>query len=207
MSDAKKTYHHGDLAVALLKAAEVELSETGIEKFSLRAVAKRAGVSHGAPAHHFGDARGLLTALAADGYKRLLAVQTAREVAAGSDPRDVLIASGLGYLDFAQANPELFRLMFNSSIPNREDARFFDIALAVFDHLVDRIQSVTQKNPYEDKDSMLDLMTSWSVVHGLAELLVSGRAERPLNLASLTDVEKAAALVSILDRANRSILV
>lgn len=207
MSDAKKTYHHGDLAVALLKAAEVELSETGIEKFSLRAVAKRAGVSHGAPAHHFGDARGLLTALAADGYKRLLAVQTAREVAAGSDPRDVLIASGLGYLDFAQANPELFRLMFNSSIPNREDARFFDIALAVFDHLVDRIQSVTQKNPYEDKDSMLDLMTSWSVVHGLAELLVSGRAERPLNLASLTDVEKEAALVSILDRANRSILV
>ena len=207
MSDAKKTYHHGDLAVALLKAAEVELSETGIEKFSLRAVAKRAGVSHGAPAHHFGDARGLLTALAADGYKRLLAVQTAREVAAGSDPRDVLIASGLGYLDFAQANPELFRLMFNSSIPNREDARFFDIALAVFDHLVDRIQSVTQKNPYEDKDSMLDLMTSWSVVHGLAELLVSGRAERPLNLASLTYVEKEAALVSILDRANRSILV
>ncbi|MFC6198181.1 TetR/AcrR family transcriptional regulator [Ponticaulis profundi] len=207
MSDAKKTYHHGDLAVALLKAAEVELSETGIEKFSLRAVAKRAGVSHGAPAHHFGDARGLLTALAADGYKRLLSVQTAREVAAGSDPRDVLIASGLGYLDFAQANPELFRLMFNSSIPNREDARFFDIALAVFDHLVDRIQSVTQKNPYEDKDSMLDLMTSWSVVHGLAELLVSGRAERPLNLASLTDVEKEAALVSILDRANRSILV
>lgn len=207
MSDAKKTYHHGDLAVALLKAAEVELSETGIEKFSLRAVAKRAGVSHGAPAHHFGDARGLLTALAADGYKRLLAVQTAREVAAGSDPRDVLIASGLGYLDFAQANPELFRLMFNSSIPNREDVRFFDIALAVFDHLVDRIQSVTQKNPYEDKDSMLDLMTSWSVVHGLAELLVSGRAERPLNLASLTDVEKEAALVSILDRANRSILV
>ena len=134
-------------------------------------------------------------------------MQTAREVAAGSDPRDVLIASGLGYLDFAQANPELFRLMFNSSIPNREDVRFFDIALAVFDHLVDRIQSVTQKNPYEDKDSMLDLMTSWSVVHGLAELLVSGRAERPLNLASLTDVEKEAALVSILDRANRSILV
>ena len=63
MDDRK--YHHGDLRAALLAAAEAELAERGVEAFSLRQVAKRAGVSHAAPAHHFGDAQGLLTALAA----------------------------------------------------------------------------------------------------------------------------------------------
>ena len=58
----EKPYHHGDLRAALLAAAEVELSEKGVEGFSLRSVAKRAGVSHAAPAHHFGDSQGLLTA-------------------------------------------------------------------------------------------------------------------------------------------------
>ena len=60
-------YHHGDLRAALLRAAEAELNEAGIEAFSLRRVAKRAGVSHAAPAHHFRDVRGLLTALSAEG--------------------------------------------------------------------------------------------------------------------------------------------
>lgn len=59
-----RPYHHGDLRAALLHAAEEELAERGMEAFSLRSVAKRAGVSHAAPAHHFGDAQGLLTALA-----------------------------------------------------------------------------------------------------------------------------------------------
>ena len=64
-----------------LAAAEAELAETGIERFSLRSVAKRAGVSHAAPAHHFGDTGGLLTALAAEGFTRFLATQRAREAA------------------------------------------------------------------------------------------------------------------------------
>ena len=74
-SDAphKLPYHHGDLAAALLAAAEAELAEKGVEAFSLRSVAKRAGVSHAAPAHHFGDATGVLTALATEGFRRFLA--------------------------------------------------------------------------------------------------------------------------------------
>mgnify|MGYP003726374833 CR=1 FL=1 len=85
---SRKTYHHGDLASELLRAAERELSENGIESFSLRAVAKRAGVSHGAPAHHFRDARGLLTALAADAV--VLAAFTAAKLK--SDPAVVSYA-------------------------------------------------------------------------------------------------------------------
>lgn len=199
---SKTAYHHGDLASALLEAAEAELSSRGIEGFSLRAVAKRVGVSHGAPAHHFGDARGLLTALAARGYERLFARQRAHEDAASSQPRERLVASGLAYVEFAMDHPELFRLMFNSSIPDRSDARFFDVALSVFDRLVRNTESFTGSNPYEDRESMLDLMASWSLVHGLAELIISGRAERPLNLSDLEPEERRRTLSSILARVN-----
>jgi len=78
----KKSYHHNDLAAELLRAAEVELLEKGVERFSLRAVAKRAGVSHGAPAHHFKDVTGLLSAIAAVGYERLVATQVERQALA-----------------------------------------------------------------------------------------------------------------------------
>src|SRR5262245_45102253 len=85
-------YHHGNLRAALLEAAEAELEAEGIEGFSLRGVAKRAGVSHAAPAHHFGDASGLLTGLAAEGYRRFVAAQKN----ASSDGMSQLVAAGLG---------------------------------------------------------------------------------------------------------------
>ncbi len=201
----KKSYHHGDLAAALLNAAEAELTENGIERFSLRAVAKRAGVSHGAPAHHFSDVKGLLTALAAKGYERLLDQQSKREAEKDGDARAKLVASGLGYLEFAMANPQLFHLMFNSSIPDRDDERFFNVALSVFDRLVDNTQAVNGKSPYSDEASMVDLMASWSLVHGLAELIVSGRAERPLNLSQLSQEDREAVLSAILGRVNQSV--
>ncbi len=201
----KKSYHHGDLAAALLIAAEAELTENGIERFSLRAVAKRAGVSHGAPAHHFSDVKGLLTALAAKGYERLLDQQSKREAEKDGDARAKLVASGLGYLEFAMANPQLFHLMFNSSIPDRDDERFFNVALSVFDRLVDNTQAVNGKSPYSDEASMVDLMASWSLVHGLAELIVSGRAERPLQLSQLSQEDREVVLSAILGRVNQSV--
>src|SRR5215510_13729417 len=89
-------YHHGNLRAALLEAAEVELEAQGIEGFSLRGVAKRAGVSHAAPAHHFGDTNGLLTGLAADGYRRFVAAQEARQKNSPTDGMSQLVAAGLG---------------------------------------------------------------------------------------------------------------
>ena len=96
MSDDPKPYHHGDLRAVLLHAAEAELAERGIEAFSLRSVAKRAGVSHAAPAHHFGDTGGLLTALAAQGYQQFLAAQAAREAVAEANPQAQLLHWTLG---------------------------------------------------------------------------------------------------------------
>jgi AcrR family transcriptional regulator len=79
-------YHHGDLRAALLRAAEDELTERGAEGFSLRGVARRVGVSHAAPAHHFADTGALLAALAAEGFRRFLATQRAHQARAAPQP-------------------------------------------------------------------------------------------------------------------------
>ncbi len=113
----ERPYHHGNLFSVLLDSAEQELIERGIEGFSLRGVAKRANVSHAAPAHHFGDANGLLTALAARGFERFIQRQRDFRQRAPSDPRAQLEASGVGYVVFALENPAIFRLMFSSDRP------------------------------------------------------------------------------------------
>jgi AcrR family transcriptional regulator len=200
----EKSAHIEGLAAVLIDVAEAELSENGIEKLSLRAVAKRAGVSHGAPAHHFGDAKGLLTALATKGYDRLLGYQSRRMAAADTDSLSQIVASGLGYIDFATDHPELFQLMFNSAVPDRTNPAFSDISLAVFERLVDNTTAHNGVNPFACSDSMKGLMASWAVVHGLAELIISGRAERTLGLSKLSKVDRDDVLSSILLRVNQS---
>ena len=169
-------YHHGDLRRALLVAAEEELIEKGVERFSLRSVAKRAGVSHAAPAHHFGDVSGLLLALAAEGAERFLATQKARQARAAKDPDTQLLESGMGYIDFALAHPALFRLMFGQKKPDApageaEDPRF----AASFLHLVDNVSAVIDADAMEDPAGRRKIVASWAMVHGLADLMISGR--------------------------------
>lgn len=180
--DRRPSYHHGDLRQALLRAAEEELAEKGVEGFTLRGCAKRAGVSHAAPTHHFQDANGLLTALAAEGFQRFLAAQTARQADAASDPRAQLVASGLGYVDFALAHPGLFRLMFASK---RADFGAPDLEAAAndsFDYLVQGVAAIRGSDPYSDHAAMADVMATWAMTHGLADLLLSERLKPLLAL-------------------------
>src|SRR5262245_22981090 len=135
-------YHHGNLRAALLEAAEAELEARGIEGFSLRGVAKRAGVSHAAPAHHFRDANGLLTGLAAEGYRRFIAAQEARQKNAPTEHMSQLVAAGMGYIDFALAHPALFRLMFSSDRPDHEAPELSAAGAEAFGRLVRAIQRV-----------------------------------------------------------------
>jgi AcrR family transcriptional regulator len=195
-----KTYHHGNLASELLKAAEQELALNGIEAFSLRAVAKRAGVSHGAPAHHFGNATGLLTALAANGYERLVEAQEKRQLAATPDKTAQFVALGLGYLDFAEANPELFRLMFSSEKPERTNEAFNAAAQAAFGKLVDGVSEMLGADPYGDPVAMKQVVASWAIVHGLADLLISGRLDAPMASADISKTLRDAVLSEIMLR-------
>ena len=175
-------YHHGNLRQALLQAGEHELAERGIEGFSLRGVAKRAGVSHAAPAHHFADANALLSALAAIGFERFLATQLARQKQAPADPVAQLAAAGLGYVDFATANPALFRLMFASDRPDFADPKVKLAADAALQHLVNGVSQLPSAAPRTHEQTMLHAMTVWAMVHGLADLLNGKRAPMLLSL-------------------------
>lgn len=157
----EKPYHHGDLRAALLAAAEVELTEKGVEGFSLRSVAKRAGVSHAAPSHHFGDTNGLLTALAAEGFTRFQDTLDAREVGA-TDARDRAVRAGLGYLEFALARPALFRLVFSSARPDFTSPDLIAAANRAYDHLVGLVTDLG--------GGEADVVALWATSHGIADL-------------------------------------
>lgn len=181
MTTEKHSYHHGDLRAALLKAGESVLAETGIEGFSLRRVAREVGVSHSAPAHHFGDTQGLLAALATEGFTRFLAAMQARQTAAApDDARALLTASGLGYMDFALGSPALFKLMFGSERLDFCDPALDHAATAAFDHLAQDIARLRGVSPYQDQGAMADVMAAWSMVHGFAALILAGRL-KPLH--------------------------
>lgn len=194
MTEAEKPYHHGDLRAALLDAAEAELGARGVEAFSLRQVARRAGVSSAAPAHHFGDVGGVLTALATEGFRRFLAAQTLRQQGAGEDARAQLIALGLGYVDFALANPALFRLMFGSNRAAYHDPALYAVSEEAFRRLAEGVQAV------RPEAGMVDVAAVWSATHGLADLLAAGRLQM---LGGMARAERDRAVAEIVGRSLR----
>ncbi len=111
-SSEPRPYHHGDLKTALLAQAEAILERDGIHALTLRGAARAAGVSHAAPANHFGDLTGLLSELAAVGFNRFSAALRAAVAAAGDEPSARAKAMGTAYVTFARAHPGLFLLMF-----------------------------------------------------------------------------------------------
>jgi len=194
---ARPRYHHGDLRAALLAAAEAELAEVGLERFSLRSVAKRAGVSHAAPAHHFGDVEGLLTALCAEGFRRFLAAQNAREDDAPRDPASQIVAAGLGYIDFAMEAPALFRLMFASQRPDFRSDDLTAWAGAAYGHLTAQVAAVGGE-VRADKVPTRDVAGIWATAHGLADLMLS----RPMApLRAMPRPERDAFFAAIIRRA------
>jgi len=113
---ADRPYHHGQLRQAILAAAVDALAESGPARLSLRELARRAGVSHAAPAHHFGDKAGLLTAVAAEGYTLLAEALTAAQQHAG-DFLDV----GVAYVRFAVEHRAHFEVMFRPELYHPDD--------------------------------------------------------------------------------------
>src|SRR6202020_2837575 len=107
----RPTYHHGDLRAAILTEAARLVAQRGADGVSLRSLARRAGVSHAAPAHHFTDKRGLFTALAAEGFRMLH--QRTRPTLRRPD---ALVAAGQRYVAFALDHPAHFGVMFDTSL-------------------------------------------------------------------------------------------
>ncbi|WP_433298115.1 TetR/AcrR family transcriptional regulator [Actinoplanes sp. CA-030573] len=112
----KATYHHGDLRRALLRAAEEAITETGVATLSMRDLSRRAGVSHAAPTHHFGDKAGLLTALATEGFEQLAKALATSRLASNS-----FVELGVTYIRFAVTKRPLFEVMFRTDLYHAAD--------------------------------------------------------------------------------------
>jgi AcrR family transcriptional regulator len=163
----KRSYHHGDLRRALLAAAAEAIAESGPAALSLRDLARRAGVSHAAPAHHFGDKAGLLTALAVEGFNRLADALDARR-----EHADRLLESGVAYVRFATENRAHFEVMFQPSLYDRDDPE----AVAAADRAAAALSAAvsTLDEPPAGEDARESELAAWSIVHGFATLWLAG---------------------------------
>jgi AcrR family transcriptional regulator len=161
-------YHHGDLPNALRAAAVDVIDERGLGAFSLREVARRAGVSHTAPAHHFGDMRGLLTSVAAEGFDALYA---ALEEAGTSvdDPVERLVALGEAYVTLARSNHAHCEVMFRVDVVDPEEPRLQSAGMRAYGVLESTVRSLIET---EQLDVDLDDATwlCWSAMQGLVTL-------------------------------------
>jgi AcrR family transcriptional regulator len=193
-------YHHGDLPAALLAAVESAVSERGVSGVSLRDVARRAGVSHGAPAHHFGSKAGLLTAFAAVGYQ-LLAESVLSEVSAFAaaavpdavDPAAELAAIGRGYVRFAVGHPAHFEVMFRLDALDPQDREFSAASEAAYGLLVATVERCRAAGRLHGRSPEVVAVSAWSLAHGLSALWISGRLSERL---TEQDPQRLAAAVS-----------
>ncbi|WP_433657412.1 TetR/AcrR family transcriptional regulator [Nocardia sp. CA-128927] len=177
---AKSGYHHGDLRATILAAAADQIANDGVDAISLRELARRAGVSHAAPAHHFGDRAGVLTALAIEGFELL----TAELTQAGSDFREVAVA----YIRFAREHPGHFDVMFRHSLLRTEDPRLDEARMGSANALRSGVSAIHPGNTEQQQAAQL---AAWSLVHGFAALWREGALANS-SLAGDTDPEALA---------------
>lgn len=165
---ASDTYHHGDLPNSLRSAAADVLTERGVAGFSLREVARRAGVSHAAPAHHFGDAAGLLTAVAVEAFQHLTA-ETEAAIESVDDPVDALARLGRAYVGISVARPGHCSVVFRKDVVDGDDPEYRAWGDRAFGVLVGAIQRLADERAPE-LDVLLAAQLCWSSMQGLVAL-------------------------------------
>ncbi len=193
---ANNTYHHGDLKEALIAAAHKILREKGADSLSLRAVAAEVGVSHMAPYSHFKSKKSLFQDVAASGFDAL-ATKMTQDSQALTKATDLVLSYGVTYIEFALAQPQLYRLMLGQvenlgrrgSNKTEESDKAAQANVDVspelqrsskrpFD-LLERAFAQTSRNDLKVKAQALG---AWSMVHGMAALLIEGHFEIPKDM-------------------------
>ena len=171
-------YHHGSLRRALLDAALVEIRDRGAAELSLRELARTVGVSHAAPRHHFEDKRGLLTAVAAEGFALLGA-----ELGETWDATRSFLEVGVSYVRFAVDHPAHFSVMFRPDLLRNEDPALVEAMAGTSALLYGPVESVA--TPGSGADRRTPAIAAWALVHGLATLWLAGNL--PADLAADPD--------------------
>jgi AcrR family transcriptional regulator len=187
-------HFEGDLRRALIDAAAATLDDVGVDGVSLREVARRSGVSHAAPAHHFGDKAGLLTAVAVEGFE-LFVAHLARVLAAVTDePVDRLLALGRAYAEFAESHPGHFEVMFRPSPRASTTRPTLAASNAAFESSADRSSTISSSAGGPTPTRGL-AVAAWALAHGISVLRTQGSLAKHYPDASLDGV---AAIVATL---------
>jgi AcrR family transcriptional regulator len=178
---AERAYHHGDLRRQLIAAAERIIMERGVDGFTLREATRRVGVSHAAPAHHFRDAKGLLTEVALLGYRDFGRILAAADKRGGGDPARRLRAQGAAYVRFALTYPARFQLMFRVDKHDHSNAEFVRVANQSYRVLEDAIRAAlgTPQDQSLGGDGQGLLVAVWAMVHGFSHLALGGELGKP----------------------------
>jgi AcrR family transcriptional regulator len=176
----RAAYHHGDLRQQLLSVTEQIILERGVDGFTLREAARRAGVSPAAPAHHFKDAKGLLTEVAILGFRDFGdALEAADQTS--SDPAQRLHAQGEAYVHFALEQPARFRLMFHGDKLDTANPEFMEVSRRAYS-VLDRAIHAATGTPLERvlaPEGYGLLLAVWSIVHGFSHLVLEWALRGP----------------------------
>ena len=201
----KKAYHHGDLRNSILAATEPLLAHKGITGWSMREVAKAAGVSHTAPYRHFRDKTALLEAIASEGFRRLQRACEEAERRYPTDPAKQLVDTGMAYLFFAAEKPMIVHLMFGGVIALDTCGEELTQAVdASFKSLVRIVDNGRHKGVYRKADSFDLTLAAWSMVYGLSLMITAGwlprRAQTRGQIKKLGEAIAETLLVGMLKR-------
>lgn len=161
---SKDSYHHGDLKAVILGQAAALVAERGADAVSLRELARTAGVSHGAPAHHFTDRRGLFTALAIEGFAMLAKALT--------DARPRFIDAARAYVGFALAHPGHYAVMWDKTLYDGSHDALVAAEAAAGAELRRGVATLSDATAQADPDGAA--LAAWSLVHGFSLLWLNG---------------------------------
>ena len=180
-----KPYHHGDLREQLLNTGEQALGEMAVEQVSLREIARRAGVSHAAPKHHFPSLGHLLAEIAARGFQRFVAaLGEAANASAVQSAEARMLAMGRAYLRFAEENPAAYQLMFGQRELMVMTPSLIEASYAAWSQLVDGVTAIV--GPTRAQAAALHV---WSSVHGLSMLKQAGHLPPDLPLHNVDELK------------------
>jgi AcrR family transcriptional regulator len=181
----RPNYHHGSLRAVILTAAAHLVAERGAERMSLRELARSAGVSHAAPAHHFTDRRGLFTALATQGFRLL----TEALIKAGGHFADAAVA----YVRFAIEHPGHYQVMFNKSLLDVSDTELAAAEAAAGAELSRGVTTLRDPNALADPAGAQ--MAAWSLVHGFSTLWLNGAVNAEVRQADPMEIAMRIAMM------------
>jgi AcrR family transcriptional regulator len=170
---SRRPYHHGNLRQVLLDAGVALIRKVGPKSFTMREVARRAGVSHNAPYRHFRDKDELISAIVGQGFERLNDAMIG-QAAPGKTGVERLELCGRAYVNFALRWPGHFTAMFDLAPQSGEVDTGASTGEMAFQTLVGVIVQCQNEKAFPEGNPLPFALMAWSVVHGIAKLAVSG---------------------------------